>query len=67
MKKKRGISIPDKNYISFLNEIKQKIASARVQASRQLNKEVTKLYWDSEKQLLRDKSNMAGDTVLLKN
>ncbi|MFA5780119.1 MAG: PDDEXK nuclease domain-containing protein [Elusimicrobiota bacterium] len=52
MKKKGCILIPDKKYISFLNEIKQKIASARVQASRQLNKELIKLYWDLGKTII---------------
>lgn len=39
-------TIIGKEYIGFLNEIKSRIASARVQASRSVNKELLKLYWD---------------------
>ena len=38
--------ILDKTYLNFLNEIKSKIISARIQSSRQLNKQLIKLYWD---------------------
>ena len=39
-------NIIGKEYIGFLNEIKSRIASARAQASRSVNKELLKLYWD---------------------
>jgi len=39
-------NIVGKDYVRFLNEIKSRIASARIQASRLLNKELLKLYWD---------------------
>ena len=42
----------DKTYLNFLNEIKHKIASARIQASRHLNKELIELYWDIGKTII---------------
>ena len=46
MQKIRMKNIIGKEYIRFLNEIKSRIASARVQASWSVNKELLKLYWD---------------------
>ena len=39
-------NIIGKDYIKFLNEIKSRIASARIKAVRSVNKELIKLYWD---------------------
>src|SRR3989304_4132924 len=39
-------NIIGKEYIRFLNEIKSRIVSARVQVSRSVNKGMIKLYWD---------------------
>lgn len=33
-------------YIKFLDEIKSRIVTARIQAIRSVNKELIKLYWD---------------------
>jgi len=41
----KGLSFFDKNYKSFLTEIKSKIISARISAARRINKELIKLYW----------------------
>ena len=38
--------ITGKEYIKFLNEIKSRIVTARIQAIRSVNKELIKLYWD---------------------
>lgn len=42
----------DKNYKSFLMEIKSKILSAHISAARRINKELIKLYWDIGKTIV---------------
>jgi predicted nuclease of restriction endonuclease-like (RecB) superfamily len=44
-KMKKNVIIKSE-YIRFLNEIKARIVSARIQATRTLNKELMSLYWD---------------------
>jgi len=39
-------NIISKGYIKFLNEIKSRIISAKIRASRSVNKESLRLYWD---------------------
>jgi len=39
-------NIVGKAYIRFFNEIKSHIVSARFRASRSVNKEMIRLYWD---------------------
>lgn len=41
-----------REYINFLNEIKSRIVSARIQAIRSVNKELIKLYWDIGKSIV---------------
>lgn len=41
-----------KEYIKFLNEIKSRIVTARIQAIRSVNKELIKLYWDIGKSIV---------------
>ncbi|MEK6728140.1 MAG: DUF1016 N-terminal domain-containing protein [Candidatus Omnitrophota bacterium] len=41
-----------KEYIKFLNEIKSRIVTARIQAIRSINKELIKLYWDIGKSIV---------------
>ncbi len=39
-------AVAQEEYSGFLNEIKSRIVSARIQASRSVNKELLRLYWD---------------------
>ena len=65
MKKNEGILVIDKNYVSFLNEIKQKIAFARVRSSRHLNKELIKLYWGIGKAIVeKQEKNKWGNKIV---
>ncbi|MDD5681605.1 MAG: DUF1016 N-terminal domain-containing protein [Candidatus Omnitrophica bacterium] len=45
-------SIAGKEYIEFLNEIKSRILTARIQAIRSVNKELIQLYWDIGKSIV---------------
>ncbi len=59
LKVKKGITmsssrkdIISRDYVQFLSEIKSRIVSARVQASRSINKELIQLYWDIGKSII---------------
>ena len=55
----------DKNYVSFLNTVKSKILSARIQAYRGLNRELIKLYWDLGKTIVeRQKQHGWGESIV---
>lgn len=45
-------NIIGKDYVQFLNEIKSRIFTARIQAIRSVNKELIKLYWDIGKSIV---------------
>jgi predicted nuclease of restriction endonuclease-like (RecB) superfamily len=45
-------NIVDKGYVEFLNEIKSRIVTARIQAIRSVNKELIALYWDIGKNIV---------------
>jgi len=54
-----------KKYIKFLNEIKSRIVTARIQAIRSVNKELIKLYWDIGKSIVeRQKKYKWGDNIV---
>lgn len=54
-----------KEYINFLNEIKSRIVTARIQAVRSVNKELIKLYWDIGRTIVeRQKKYKWGDAVV---
>ena len=54
-----------KEYIKFLNEIKSRIVTARLQAIRSVNKELIKLYWDIGRTIVeRQKKYRWGDNVV---
>ena len=54
-------------YIKFLNEIKSRIVTARIQAIRSVNKELIKLYWDIGRTIVeRQKKYKWGDAVVEK-
>jgi len=44
--------IISKEYVKFLNEIKSRIVTARIQAIRSVNKELITLYWDIGKNIV---------------
>ncbi len=45
-------NIAGKEYVQFLNEIKSRIVTARIQAIRSVNKELIALYWDIGKSIV---------------
>lgn len=45
-------NIAGREYIKFLNEIKSRIVTARIQAIRSVSKELIKLYWDIGKSIV---------------
>jgi len=52
-------------YTKFLNEIKSRIVTARIQAIRSVNKELIKLYWDIGRAIVeRQKKYKWGDAVV---
>ncbi len=54
-----------REYINFLNEIKSRIVTARIQAIRSVNKELIKLYWDIGKAVVqRQKKYKWGDNIV---
>ena len=54
-----------KEYIKFLNEIKSRIVTARIQAIRSVNKELIKLYWDIGKAIVdRQKEYKWGNNIV---
>ncbi len=56
-----------KEYSKFLNEIKSRIVTARIQAIRSVNKELIKLYWDIGRTIVeRQKKYKWGDAVVEK-
>lgn len=58
-------NIAGKEYIKFLNEIKSRIVTARIQAIRSVNKELIKLYWDIGKSIVaRQQKYKWGDAVV---
>lgn len=58
-------NIIGKDYIKFLNEIKSRIASARIKAVRSVNKELIKLYWDIGRNIVeqQEKHKWGGAVV----
>jgi len=54
-----------KEYVSFLEEIKSRIITARVQAVRAVNKELINLYWDIGKSIVekQEKYNWGNSVV----
>ncbi len=54
-----------KEYIKFLNEIKSRIVTARIEAIRSVNKELIKLYWDIGRTIVeKQKKYKWGDAVV---
>jgi len=52
-------------YIKFLDEIKSRIVTARIQAIRSVNKELIKLYWDIGRAIVeRQKKYKWGDNIV---
>src|SRR3989339_1965763 len=45
-------TIKESNYFGFLNEIKSRIVSARIQAAKSINKELLILYWEIGKSIV---------------
>jgi len=59
--------INSSSYKKFLQEIKNRITSAKIQASKSLNKELIKLYWDLGKTIVeRQKQYSWGHSIVEK-
>jgi len=57
----------DKDYISFLNEIKNKIKTAQIKAVIKVNEELLRLYWDIAKMIIsKQKESKWGDGIIEK-
>jgi predicted nuclease of restriction endonuclease-like (RecB) superfamily len=57
--------IAKNEYSKFLNEIKSRIVSARIQAVRSVNRELIKLYWDIGKSIIeRQEKYKWGDNIV---
>ncbi|MCF6156139.1 MAG: DUF1016 domain-containing protein [Candidatus Brocadia sp.] len=58
-------TVISKEYLNFLNEIKTRIATARIQTVRSVNKKLIKLYWDIGKAIVeRQKKYTWGDNIV---
>ncbi|PKM97436.1 MAG: DUF1016 domain-containing protein [Elusimicrobia bacterium HGW-Elusimicrobia-1] len=58
-------NITGKEYVIFLNEIKSRIVTARIQAIRSVSKELILLYWDIGKTIAeRQKKYKWGDAIV---
>ncbi len=58
-------NIAGKEYFKFLNEVKSRIVTARIQAIRSVNKELIKLYWDIGKSIVeRQKQYKWGNSIV---
>lgn len=54
-----------KEYLTFLNEVKSRIVTSRIQAILSVNKELIRLYWDIGKTIAaRQKKYKWGDAVI---
>jgi len=57
----------DKEYISFLSEIKNKIKQAQIKAAVKVNEELLRLYWDIAKMIVeKQKVSKWGDSIIEK-
>ena len=57
----------DKDYISFLKEIKIKIKTAQIKAALKVNEELLRLYWDIAKMIVdKQKYSKWGDSIIEK-
>jgi len=58
-------NLTGKEYLTFLNEIKSRIVTARIQAIRSVNKELIRLYWDIGESIVeRQKKYKWGDNIV---
>lgn len=58
-------AIVSKEYLLFLNEIKSRITSSRIQAIRSVNREMITLYWEIGKAIVeRQKKYGWGKSVV---
>lgn len=62
---KKRLIITDKNYLSFVHEIKNRIESARISAARLLNHESLLLYWDIGRSIVEKQKKLGwGDSIV---
>ncbi len=57
----------DKEYLSFLKEIKTKIKTAQIKAAIKVNEELLRLYWDIARMIVdRQENSKWGDSIIAK-
>ena len=56
----------DPEYKNFINELKQKVASARMRAMLSANAEQIRLYWGLGRGIIDHQKNSAWDAEMLK-
>lgn len=62
---KDKLVLPESGYSFLLKEIKERITSARINASRSINKELIRLYWDIGRMIvLKQKKYKWGDNIV---
>ncbi len=55
----------DKEYISFINDIKSKIKQAQIKAAIKVNEELLRLYWEIAKKIVdKQKNSSWGDGII---
>jgi predicted nuclease of restriction endonuclease-like (RecB) superfamily len=65
MPTKKNIAVADKRYLDFVHAVKERIASARIAASRAVTSELILLYWDIGKGIVeKQKEHGWGDGVV---
>ena len=64
---KKSALFPDKNYLDFLNSIKDRIVSAHITAARSVNSELISLYWDIGRGIVEKRKELGwGESVVEK-
>jgi predicted nuclease of restriction endonuclease-like (RecB) superfamily len=57
----------EKEYLNFLKEIKERIASAQYEALRAVNKELINLYWDIGKRIVEKQKQLGWGKSVVEN
>lgn len=57
----------DKNYIDFVNQIKEKIISSQYEALKTVNKELISLYWEIGKNIVQKQEEFGWGKSVVKN
>jgi predicted nuclease of restriction endonuclease-like (RecB) superfamily len=67
MANKKIVLTKSKDYISFLQDVKNRITNARIKAYKSLNKELIKLYWDIGKSIVEKQEKYGWGKSIVEN